>query len=119
MAVKATVARPVVASVVTEEALKIELPVVARERTAPFTREFDESSARTVKVRDDEPSALRVWVGEEISKLAIEAAAGSAPCVAGVFASPPPPPQADKTTAISVPTIVFNIDIVNVLFMPR
>ena len=119
MAVKVTVANPVVTSVVTEDALKIAFPEVANTKAAPLTNALDASSARTVKVMDEVPSAFKVCgLGAEISKLAMAAEAVGVVVVTGVLASPPPPPQAVKTTASTKPIVVLSIDIIHALFMP-
>jgi hypothetical protein len=73
-----------------------------------------------VSVREDVLSAFKVWgLGVEINKLEMAAVTvGVVVTPAVELASPPPPPQAVKTTASTKPIAVFNIDIVNALFMP-
>jgi hypothetical protein len=119
LAVKVTVANPVVTSVVTEDALKMAFPEVANAKAAPLTNAFDASSARTVRVIEEAPSAFKVCgLGAEISKLEMAAETVGVGEVTGVLASPPPPPHAAKTTANTKPTVVLSIDIVYALFMP-
>ena len=118
LAVKVTVANPVVTSVVKEEAPKMALPEVANAKAAPLTNAFDASSARTVRVMEEVPSAFKVCgLGAEISKLEMAAETVGVGVVTGVFASPPPPPHAAKTTANTKPIVVLSIDIVYALFM--
>ena len=97
----------------------MELPVDESPIVAPLTNPFEASSARTVMVIEEVPSALRVkGFGALRTKLAITAVEDvGVTTVVGVLASPPPPPHAVKVAAISKPVIVFRMDIFTALFM--
>jgi hypothetical protein len=118
-AVKVTVASPVVASVVTDELLKMEDPFAARLITAPLTSALEESSARAVIVSELVPSApIDSGLGAVSNMLAIEEVV---PVVAGVdegvLALPPPPPHATSVAMISAPNRDLIMDILETLFM--
>jgi hypothetical protein len=121
-AISDVVPKPVTASVVTEEEVKTAPPVTDKDNTLPFTIPPDASKARTVNANDVVASALiDKGLGAVKSKLATVAVVVGVVtgAVADALPSPPPPPHADKATAISTPIVVLSIDIVNALFMPR
>jgi hypothetical protein len=122
------VAIPVVASVVTEESLKLESFDVLNAIVAPLTKPFEASNARTCSAREDPEFAFKLIfpVGDVIEMLAtfdvtlgVVVVVVVVVAVAGLLASPPPPPQAVSTAASSTPVIVLNNDIFTALFIPK
>lgn len=114
-----TVAKPVVASVVMDEALNIDEPFAARLIAAPFTKALEASSARAVIVSELVPLAsMDKGLGAVNKILAMVAVVPEVTGdEVGVLAFPPPPPQATKAAAISVPKIDLSMDIFETLFM--
>lgn len=114
-------ANPVVASVITDDALRIEEFDELNPIVAPFTKALEASNARTVMVIAEVPSAVNVnGVGAVNNKLAIAGVElePDGVDVTGALPWPPPPPHAVKTTASTRPIVVLKIDIINALFIP-
>jgi hypothetical protein len=113
LAVKVTVEVPEVKSVVTEEELRIELPVAAKPIVAPLTAPLEESSARIVNVIVDVPSASSVKGLGAVSKILATEEVAEVVVVddEGVLELPPPPPQEASTAPNSNTVIDLNIDI--------